>query len=160
MSTLLDSLKYIAAPMVNQSDLPFRSLVHEHGCTTSYTQMFTPNMLTDPDFRDLHMRDLQQGHAAGIGPVVAQIAGNDVESLVQSAKQLVPWVDGIGALISFLIQCLSLLTNVRRQTSILDVHKITLVKVDMVHIFSLRRIGLFSNKSVRVASPSVPSIDA
>jgi tRNA-dihydrouridine synthase 1 len=96
-SPLLDSLRYIAAPMVNQSDLPFRALVHEHGCTTSYTQMFTPAMLADPAVRDVHLRDMQRGHAANIGPVVAQLAGNDVESLVKAAREIVPWVDGIGA---------------------------------------------------------------
>jgi hypothetical protein len=133
--SLLDSLTYIAAPMVNQSDLPFRALVHEHGCTASYTQMFTPTMLADRDFRELHVRDMQQGKAAGVGPVVGQIAGNDVESLVKTAKEIAPWVDGIGALLRDDAGIVSILTMTRRQTLILDVRRIMPSKVTMEHIF-------------------------
>jgi tRNA-dihydrouridine synthase 1 len=94
--------------MVNQSDLPFRLLVREHGCTLAYTQMLLPERLEDDrEYRELHLRDLQTGRTADLGtPVVAQLAGNDAQKLVSAAKEIVPWVDGIGELSLKLIRTL------------------------------------------------------
>jgi hypothetical protein len=146
-SNLLDerSLRYVAAPMVNQSDLPFRAMVHHHGCTAMWTQMFTPTMLADQDFRALHLQDMKLGHQAGIGPTVAQIAGNDIDSLVKTARELVPWVDGIGTR-SLLFGVMSYLMGPTRQISILDVRKIMQRKGITVHIYCLPRIGLCLSK--------------
>lgn len=95
-----DSLARIAAPMVNQSDLPFRLLVREYDCTLAYTQMLLPQRLSsDLEYRELHLRDLQRGRLTELGsPVVVQLAGNDPESLVRAAREVESWADGIGAL--------------------------------------------------------------
>jgi tRNA-dihydrouridine synthase 1 len=53
-------------------------------------------LLRDPDFREFHLRDLQRGRACGVGPVVAQVVGNNPEEVVRGAREVVPWVDGIG----------------------------------------------------------------
>jgi tRNA-dihydrouridine synthase 1 len=103
-SNVLDSLDFIAAPMVNQSDLAFRLLVREHGCTLAYTQMLLPQrLLDDREYHDLHLRDLQSGTTTNLGrPVVVQLAGNEPESLVQAAREVLPWADGIGEFASLL----------------------------------------------------------
>lgn len=89
------SLQHIAAPMVNQSDLPFRALVRRHGATLVYTQMLVPQrLLADPDYLAFHARGLGAGPDR---PVVAQLCGNDPETLVRAARTLVDRCDGIGA---------------------------------------------------------------
>lgn len=63
---LLDRLnhaKFIAAPMVGASDLPYRLLVRKHGTDLCYTQMIhSANFLTNPDmFRREHFDPLDAG---------------------------------------------------------------------------------------------------
>jgi len=92
------NLKYVAAPMVNQSDLPFRVLVRRYGVTLAYTQMYIPEkLLSDREYLEYHIRDLSLGkdheHAR---PVVAQICGNDPEVVVQAGRKLQSYCDAIG----------------------------------------------------------------
>jgi tRNA-dihydrouridine synthase 1 len=92
----LPDLRYISAPMVNQSDLPFRLLVHQHGASLTYTQMLNPaSLLGDKDYHDFHVRDLQISKALRL-PVVVQVCGNDIETIVKGAKTVAGWCDGIG----------------------------------------------------------------
>ena len=97
MTTSLDlDLSYIAAPMVNQSDTPFRALVHRHGATLTYTEMLRPTrLLSDPDYLAFHRRALELGRPSA-GPVVVQVCGNDPDVIVRSAKTVVDLCDGIG----------------------------------------------------------------
>lgn len=97
MATSLDlDLSYIAAPMVNQSDTPFRALVHRHGATLTYTEMLRPaRLLTDPDYLAFHRRALELGRPSA-GPVVVQVCGNDQDEIVRGAKMVVDLCDGIG----------------------------------------------------------------
>jgi hypothetical protein len=95
MKDLLD-LRYISAPMVNQSDLPFRLLVHQYGASLTYTQMLNPTLLLDnKDYLDFHLRDLRMSKALGL-PVVVQLCGNDTETIVKGARSVAGWCDGIG----------------------------------------------------------------
>jgi tRNA-dihydrouridine synthase 1 len=88
-------LEYIAAPMVNQSDLPFRILVRRYGATLVYTQMLVPQrLLEDRDYLQFHRRQLGDAHDL---PVVVQLCGNDPEVLVQGARTVVDRCNGIGA---------------------------------------------------------------
>jgi tRNA-dihydrouridine synthase 1 len=90
-------LNYIAAPMVNQSDTPFRALVHNHGATLTYTEMLRPaRLLSDPDYLAFHRRALELGHSSSTGPVIVQVCGNDQEVIVRGAKTVVDLCDGIG----------------------------------------------------------------
>jgi tRNA-dihydrouridine synthase 1 len=85
----------IAAPMVNQSDAPFRHLVVQHGASCAYTQMLLAHtFLEDRAFRDFHLKDIQIGPR----PCVVQLGGNDVDEVVRVVKEVAPFCDGIGEL--------------------------------------------------------------
>ena len=95
MAANLD-LRYIAAPMVNQSDTPFRALVHRHGATLTYTEMLKPaRLLSDPDYLAFHRRALESGRSS-VGPVVVQVCGNDQDVIIRGARTVVDLCDGIG----------------------------------------------------------------
>jgi tRNA-dihydrouridine synthase 1 len=91
-------LRFIAAPMVNQSDLPFRLLVRRRGATVAYTQMYIPEkLLTDRDYFEYHLRDLTLGVDDPFNhPVVAQLCGNDPDLIVQAGRKLQAHCDAIG----------------------------------------------------------------
>lgn len=98
---IIPDLTYISAPMVNQSDAPFRLLTRRYGATLTYTQMLDPHrLLNDLDYLHYHIRDLQSTHPdwdAYRHPVVVQLCGNDPEVIVSAARQVQPYCDGIGA---------------------------------------------------------------
>ncbi|KAG1748297.1 FMN-linked oxidoreductase [Suillus paluster] len=95
----LPDLTYIAAPMVKQSDAPFRLLTQRYGATLAYTQMLDPHkLLEDRDYLEFHQRDLTLGRGARRGtaePVVVQLCGNDPETIVQAGKKMQGLCDGI-----------------------------------------------------------------
>ncbi|KAG2109920.1 FMN-linked oxidoreductase [Suillus discolor] len=95
----LPDLTYIAAPMIKQSDAPFRLLTQRHGATLAYTQMLDPHkLLEDRDYLEFHQRDLTFGRDAGNetdGPVVVQLCGNDPEIIVQAGKKIQGLCSGI-----------------------------------------------------------------
>ncbi|KAF8649178.1 hypothetical protein AX16_005976 [Volvariella volvacea WC 439] len=96
---LADELKYIAAPMVKQSDLPFRILTRKYGATLAYTQMLIPHrLLNDQDYLEFHLRDLTSiadGDSELVRPVVVQLCGNDPEAIVQAGRKVQSYCDGI-----------------------------------------------------------------
>lgn len=95
-------LKMIAAPMVNQSDFPFRILVRRYGATVAYTQMYNPHsLLNNQQYLEYHIRDLSSGTANSESlerPVVAQLCGNDPDIIVQAGRKLQGYYDAIGEL--------------------------------------------------------------
>jgi tRNA-dihydrouridine synthase 1 len=93
----MDSLSFIAAPMVNQSDLPFRLLVRKYNATMAYTQMLLPDkILNDQNYLETHQRDLSASADGLERPVVVQLCGNDPDVIVQAGKKLQIYCDGIG----------------------------------------------------------------
>ena len=93
----LPDLSYIAAPMVNQSDLPFRILVRRYGASLVYTQMLLPErLLYDQEYLEFHRRGLQDALDT---PVVVQLCGNDPDIVVRAARTVVDKADAIGAYI-------------------------------------------------------------
>ncbi|KZT01069.1 FMN-linked oxidoreductase [Laetiporus sulphureus 93-53] len=79
-------LANVAAPMVNQSDLPLRKLVRRYDATLVYTQMLLPErLLGDQEYLDFHLRGLG---GPGDRPVVVQLCGNDPETVVKAARKL------------------------------------------------------------------------
>lgn len=95
----LPDLTYIAAPMIKQSDAPFRLLTQRHGVTLAYTQMLDPHkLLGDRDYLEFHLRDLTAGRDARSEtdePVVVQLCGNDPEIIVQAGKKIQGLCSGI-----------------------------------------------------------------
>ncbi|EED84537.1 predicted protein, partial [Postia placenta Mad-698-R] len=84
---------YIAAPMVNQSDLPFRRLVRRYNATLVYTQMLlSDRLLNDHDYLQFHLRGLGEPNDR---PVVVQLCGNDPELVVRAGKQVQSHCDAI-----------------------------------------------------------------
>ncbi|EIW78459.1 FMN-linked oxidoreductase [Coniophora puteana RWD-64-598 SS2] len=111
----VEDLRYIAAPMVNQSDFPFRQLTRRYGATLAYTQMLAPErLINDQDYLETHLRDLWEKHVQeearshmhashrvcaqttrNAPPVVVQLCGNDPETIVRAARTVQQHCDGI-----------------------------------------------------------------
>lgn len=93
-------LRRIAAPMVNQSDFPFRLLVRRYGATAAYTQMYvSEKLLNDRDYLEFHIRDLapkEVGSEEFNHPVIAQLCGNDPDTIVQAGRKIQNYCDAIG----------------------------------------------------------------
>ncbi|PIL32998.1 hypothetical protein GSI_05116 [Ganoderma sinense ZZ0214-1] len=86
-------LSYIAAPMVNQSDLPFRILVRRYNASLAYTQMLLPErLLNDQEYLEFHRRGLRDAQDT---PVVVQLCGNDPEIVVRAARTVTDKADAI-----------------------------------------------------------------
>jgi hypothetical protein len=103
----------VTAPMVGQSDLPWRILCRRYGATLACklldhtfllilrvlidTQMFiAEKLLQDEEYRHLHLLDLETGWTAPLGrPVVAQLAGNDPDMIFAAAKIIEPFCDAV-----------------------------------------------------------------
>jgi tRNA-dihydrouridine synthase len=87
----IGSPKYVTAPMVDQSELPFRMMTRKYGAGLTYTPMLNSkvfsicktyrkeNFYTSPDDE----------------PLVAQFCGDDAEILVQSAKYIQDQVSAV-----------------------------------------------------------------
>jgi tRNA-dihydrouridine synthase 1 len=81
-------LKYVVAPMVAQSDAPFRALTLRHGATTAYTEMlYCDRIVNDITYLDAYLPAcdslLEQG-ISGYNPLVVQICGNDPSMMEQA----------------------------------------------------------------------------
>ncbi|KAK0452270.1 FMN-linked oxidoreductase [Armillaria borealis] len=88
-------LSYISAPMVNQSDLPFRTLSHKYGATLTYTQMLQPEkLINDKDYLEFHLRDLSRRPKDH--QVVVQLCGNNPDVTVAGARKIQDHCDGVG----------------------------------------------------------------
>jgi tRNA-dihydrouridine synthase 1 len=91
------NLSFISAPMVNQSDLPFRILTRKYGATLTYTQMLIPEKLvSDQEYLEFHRRDLSTRMDGLESPVVVQLCGNDAQMIVEAGRKLQDCCDGIG----------------------------------------------------------------
>lgn len=97
--SLKESLAFIAAPMVNQSDLPFRILVGKYDATMTYTQMLLPDKLIhDQQYLEYHLRDLTLAANHDYKrPVVVQLCGDNPQVIVDAGRKLQGYCDGIGA---------------------------------------------------------------
>lgn len=97
---MIPDLTFISAPMVNQSDAPFRLLTRRYGATLTYTQMLDSHrLINDIDYLHYHLQDLQSTHSDWDGctrPVVVQLCGNDPEVAVSAARRVQSYCDGIG----------------------------------------------------------------
>mmetsp|Transcript_2314 Transcript_2314/g.3366 ORF Transcript_2314/g.3366 Transcript_2314/m.3366 type:complete len:434 (+) Transcript_2314:80-1381(+) len=83
------------APMVDQSDLPFRLLCRKYGANLAYTPMIHARMFCDRVAYRKQFFNLQDGTPAQDRPLIAQLCGSNPEYMLKAAKWLEPHVDGI-----------------------------------------------------------------
>lgn len=106
----LESLLYCAAPMVGQSDLAFRLQTVQNGATLTWTQMYlAPELSSDQYMLESLLKSLEMGSNATknmaryrasplhdqSAPQVVQLAGNNVQQLVEAARRVAPYADAI-----------------------------------------------------------------
>ncbi len=85
----------VVAPMVDQSDLPFRLLCRKYGANLAYTPMIHTKLFChSPDYRNKFF-DLKHGTPAHDRPLIAQLCGSDLDLVLQTAQAIEPFVDGI-----------------------------------------------------------------
>ena len=88
----IGSPKYVCAPMVDQSELPFRLLCRELGTTLAYTPMMHARLFTEvPEYRRLHF----DPEPTLDRPLVGQLAGHDPEVVLAAARLIEPQVDAV-----------------------------------------------------------------
>lgn len=106
----LESLLYCAAPMVGQSDLPFRLQTVRNGATSTWTQMYmAAEIIEHQDTLESLVKALELGRASTDNLIqdrksslqgssalqIVQLAGNDVDELVDAARKVAPFADAI-----------------------------------------------------------------
>ena len=85
-----ESVKRVVAPMVGQSDAPFRSLCLKYGATCVYSEMlYSDRIINDENYLDSYLPScdhdfISLGYSSR--PLVAQICGNDPGVVGQAAR--------------------------------------------------------------------------
>ena len=80
----MGSPKYVVAPMVDQSELAFRMMTRKYGAQLAYTPMLNSRVFSvSGTYRKENFFT-----APGDDPLIAQLAGDDVELMVESAKYI------------------------------------------------------------------------
>lgn len=99
--------RYISAPMVAQSSLPWRVLVRRHGADLAFTQMMhAAHFKTVPSYRKDYIDWEQYTTSTGNGalqeearrldrPMIVQLAGDDPETLVGAGKHVEKYASAI-----------------------------------------------------------------
>lgn len=83
----------VVAPMVDQSDLPFRLQCRRYGANLCFTPMIHSRLFQENDkYRAKFVCDQLP---ASDRPLVAQLCGPDPYVIVQTAKEIAPYVDAI-----------------------------------------------------------------
>ena len=83
------------APMVDQSDLPFRLLCRRYGANIAFTPMIHCKLFVERDTYREKFFNLVQGTPSADRPLMAQLCGSDTEYVVKTATLLQPFCDGI-----------------------------------------------------------------
>lgn len=83
-NTTLGAAKYIAAPMVNQSELPFRMLCRLYSTQLCYTPMInSKQFVASQTYRDIEFTTCAEDR-----PLIVQFAGNDADILLQAVQMI------------------------------------------------------------------------
>jgi len=90
-SSSLPDVKYILAPMVGASELPFRLLCRSHGATIAYTPMISSaRFAVDAEYRKESFETTPADR-----PLVAHFSANDPAEFAASAAIVAPQCDAI-----------------------------------------------------------------
>ncbi len=82
----------VVAPMVDQSDLPFRLLARRYGANLCYTPMIHSRLLvTSKQYRSKFTGTWLDADR----PLIAQLCGSEPDIVLEAARYLEPHVDGI-----------------------------------------------------------------
>lgn len=87
----LKSPKFILAPMVDHSELPWRMLSREYGCQAAFTPMFhAANFASQKKYRQKNFSTCPEDR-----PLIVQFCANNADILVAAAKHVETSCDGI-----------------------------------------------------------------
>ena len=87
----IGSPKFLVAPMVDQSELPFRMLTRRYGAQLCWTPMFhARHFATDENYRKRMFTPCQADR-----PLIVQFAANDPDFLLQAVKYVEKDCDAI-----------------------------------------------------------------
>jgi tRNA-dihydrouridine synthase 1 len=93
--TKINSAKYWVAPMVDQSELAFRMLCKAHGAEAAYTPMLHARIFNEnAAYREEHFTSTFD-HPEKDRPLLAQFCANDPDILLDAARHVEPYVDGV-----------------------------------------------------------------
>uniref|UniRef100_M1A7W6 tRNA-dihydrouridine synthase n=1 Tax=Solanum tuberosum TaxID=4113 RepID=M1A7W6_SOLTU len=81
--------KLIVAPMVDNSELPFRLLCRKHGAQAAYTPMFHSRIFSENEkYRSLEFTTCKEDR-----PLFVQFCANDPDTLLEAARRVEPYCD-------------------------------------------------------------------
>jgi tRNA-dihydrouridine synthase 1 len=89
---------YVLAPMVDQSDLPFRMQCRKYGTNLCFTPMIHAKLFRhNPKYRAkfLPMDIISNGETPLDRPLIAQLCGSDLDCVLYTALAVQPYVDAI-----------------------------------------------------------------
>jgi tRNA-dihydrouridine synthase 1 len=87
----LGSPKFICAPMVEQSDLPFRMLTRKYGCDLAYTPMYHSRVaVEDKKYLNRNFFTCPEDR-----PLIVQFCGNDPEIITQASLKVQDRCDAV-----------------------------------------------------------------
>ncbi|THH04060.1 hypothetical protein EW145_g5799 [Phellinidium pouzarii] len=96
---VLGSPKLVVAPMVDQSELPWRILSRRYGAQLVYTPMINAKMFAETKHKTYKEQAFNLIHGEEGGPqdrpLVVQFAANDPEMLLKAAKLVEPHCDAV-----------------------------------------------------------------
>ncbi|VVB18227.1 unnamed protein product [Arabis nemorensis] len=81
--------KYIVAPMVDNSELPFRLLCQKYGAQAAYTPMLHSRIFSETEkYRNQEFTTCKEDR-----PLFVQFCANDPDTLLEAAKRVEPYCD-------------------------------------------------------------------
>ncbi|KZW00556.1 dihydrouridine synthase [Exidia glandulosa HHB12029] len=96
---VLGAPKFVVAPMVDQSELPWRILARRYGAQLAYTPMINAKMYTTDHMKRYREEcfNLEHGEEGGPEdrPLIVQFCANDPDQLLASARAIAPHCDAV-----------------------------------------------------------------